>query len=206
MVTCVCPTGPSRSEWLVKSIDCFLKQTYEDRELLLVVEPGYIPKVPDDGRIRVLEVPHLMRLGAKRNFACLNAAELIAHWDDDDWSAPGRLTDQVERLQASGKAVTGYSLMKFTDGKNWWRYQGDRTWPLGTSLLFTKEWWGKHPFPDVQVASDNTFITMARQAGQVCYAETGDRMYATVHAGNMTKRSYGNNSFYPIPESEAVCL
>jgi glycosyltransferase involved in cell wall biosynthesis len=49
-------------------------------------------------------------IGAKRNLGCEAArGEIIAHWDDDDYSAPGRLEDQVRRILTSGKAVTGYN-------------------------------------------------------------------------------------------------
>ena len=38
-------------------------------------------------------------LGAKLNLACDYArGEIIAHWDDDDWYAPRRLSTQVEAL------------------------------------------------------------------------------------------------------------
>ncbi len=43
--------------------------------------------------VRYLQLPQRASIGAKRNLACAEArGELIAHWDDDDWYAPARLS------------------------------------------------------------------------------------------------------------------
>jgi hypothetical protein len=188
LVSCVCPTTTRRAQWLPLAIGYFMAQSYAARELLIVVDQdGYVPDVPADPRIQVLYSPRGITLGAKRNFACQHSAGLIAHFDDDDFSAPGRLEDQVTRLIESGKALTGYARMKFTDGKQWWRYE-DETWPLGTSLLYRRDWWERHPFPPVAVASDTPFIKMARAARQVAVAECGDMMVARIHPDSTNKR------------------
>jgi hypothetical protein len=75
--------------------------------------------------------------------------ELIAHRDDDDYSAPGRLADQVQRLTESGKAVTGFRSMRFTDAVRWWKYEGTRNYALGTSLWYQRDWWSTHRFSGI---------------------------------------------------------
>src|SRR5581483_11459066 len=168
LVTCICPTTASRRKFLPRAIDCFLKQTYTPRELLIVTEPGEAIEVPDHPLIRVVRTPGLLRLGAKRNFACEQAyGEIIAHFDDDDVSAAERLADQVSWLVLSGLGVTGYSQMKFTDGNRWWKYTGDPKFPLGTSLCYWKSWWEQCRFPDQQESSDTVFTYAAQGAGQV---------------------------------------
>ncbi len=93
--------------------------------------------VPEhDPRVRLIHLDGWPEIGAKRNFGCEHAeGEIIAHWDDDDYSAPGRLADQVERLRESGKAVTGFHSMRFTDGVHWWKYEGTRNYALGTRYV-----------------------------------------------------------------------
>jgi hypothetical protein len=113
---------------------------------------------------------------------------VIAHWDDDDWSAPGRLADQLERLRGTGKAVTGYSVIKFTDGQRWWLYPGLPEYAVGTSLCYRRDWWLGHRFPCLQVGEDNQFVFEARTARQIAVVDGTDMMYATVHAGNTSPR------------------
>ena len=73
--------------------------------------------LPDDASIRLVHIEQGRTIGEKRNFGAGRArGAVIAHWDDDDYSAPDRLEDQVGRLLQSGKAVTGYFAMRFTDG------------------------------------------------------------------------------------------
>jgi hypothetical protein len=61
--------------------------------------------LPDDPRIRYIATGAPLRsIGAMRNEACqLARGEIVAHWDDDDWYGPQRLTRQVEGIR-SGEA------------------------------------------------------------------------------------------------------
>jgi glycosyl transferase family 2 len=145
--------------------------------------------VPEDERIRLIEIAGPIWIGEKRNFGCERAiGEFIAHWDDDDHSAPGRLADQIGRILENGKAVTGYREMRFTDGTNSWIYRGAADFALGTSLLYRREWWQKNKFPAVQIGEDGIFTTAAAKQNQLVSAEAGDLMYATVHADNTSPR------------------
>lgn len=145
--------------------------------------------VPDDPTIRLLQIEDGFTIGEKRNFGAGHArGVIIAHWDDDDYSAPARLLDQVERMQSSGKAVAGYCSMLFTDGRSWWRYKGVSDYALGTSLCYRKEWWRDHPFPAKQLGEDNAFVGEARRLRQLVSVEAGEMMVASVHSGNTSPR------------------
>jgi glycosyltransferase involved in cell wall biosynthesis len=77
--------------------------------------------------VRLIHLPGRPTIGAKRNIGVEAATgEVVAHFDDDDWSAPGRLEEQVRRLVSSGASVSGFRSMKFTDGLRWWKYEGSR--------------------------------------------------------------------------------
>jgi glycosyltransferase involved in cell wall biosynthesis len=53
-------------------------------------------------------------IGALRNAANFTAqADIICHWDSDDWSHPNRIAEQVALLQSSGAECVGYNEMLF---------------------------------------------------------------------------------------------
>src|SRR5678816_1554718 len=107
-----------RAEWARKAVECFQSQTWPDRELVIVDDadcPSFA-EPPEGEGIRYHQMFRQMTIGAKRNIAVSRAAgDIIIHFDDDDWSAPERMEDQVTRLVASGVGLTGYHSMIFED-------------------------------------------------------------------------------------------
>lgn len=190
-MTCLCLTR-NRPQWLPQAIEAFRLQTYVNRELLVLSDGSDVRSlIPDDPQIRHVHLDGAPEIGEKRNFgSSLSFGEIIAHWDDDDYSAPGRLEDQVQRLLESGKPVTGYHSMRFTDGSSWWLYRNHHAdYSLGTALCYRKAWREKHPFPPKQVAEDVDFVSVARAQGAIVSVEAGEMMHATIHAGNTSPRS-----------------
>lgn len=210
-------------------VDSFLSQTYENRELLLIADnPAHVTQLFDDlfgmplahpvesfsfgisdgpqGAKPVHCVAATGHVGAKRNMGCLRArGEFIAHFDDDDYSAPGRLADQVARLKETGMDLTGYSQMKFTDGAHWWRYVALPDYPLGASICYRRAWWMLNRFPEnVTVGSDSVLIDAAIQRGRVAVVPCRDMMFASVHNDNMNLRSYTLPTFEELPAEEAI--
>lgn len=166
LVSCIMPTTDDRRDFEALARECFDAQDYPDRELVIVRGPG--------------------KVGEKRNQACREAAgQIICHWDSDDWSAPGRISDQVARLIESGADITGYHSMRFlTEDGQEWLYKGAKNYALGTSLCFWKRHWQRHPFPALQVAEDNAFI----RTGRLVAVPAGEMMLATIHGGNTSLR------------------
>ena len=155
--------------------------------------------VPQDDRIRLVHFDGQLEIGDKRNRGAeLARGDVIAHWDDDDFSAHGRLADQLQRLRESGKAVTGYRSMRFTDGDRWWLYVGSPDYIVGTSLCYRKDWWMNNRFQSVQLGEDNDFGGRARGAGQVISVDAGDLMYATIHASNTSPRDLSSKNWLAI--------
>ena len=109
LVSCIMPTADRRA-FAAQAIRYFRRQEYAVRELVLI-DDGEDP-VADlaagDERIRYVRMPARATIGHERNVACAAArGSVIAHWDDDDWYGPERLTRQVEALTAQGAAVCG---------------------------------------------------------------------------------------------------
>lgn len=100
----MCLTGktPFHVERLLpQAIQCFLNQTYSNRELLLVTEQQSLELQEDlynqaPKAIRMISVPGATSVGELRN-AGLDAAkgQLAIQWDDDDWHHPERMSIQV---------------------------------------------------------------------------------------------------------------
>lgn len=198
LVTCFCPTR-NRRAWLPAAIRCFQSQTYSNKELVIVADGEDVRDLipSDDSRItlvRLMESERPLMLPDKFQFCCaMGKGSILSKWDDDDWYSPDRIEHQVELLESSGKAVTGYHSILFTDGASWYRY-ANPSWVSGTSLCFRREWALEHPFeaarvqPPSQVGSDGVFASFAQRQGQMCSAAAHDRVVAAIHAGNTSQK------------------
>jgi hypothetical protein len=103
LVSCICPTynRPPDHQYLIEeAIESFLRQTYPNKEMIVVNDCPDQELVCDAPGVRVVNVPkRFPTLGEKRNAGHrLARGELFAPWDDDDISLPWRLSLLVERL------------------------------------------------------------------------------------------------------------
>jgi glycosyltransferase involved in cell wall biosynthesis len=213
LVSAILPTSGRRRRFIPQAVACFRAQTWPATELVVVDDTrgGVEDLLPDVANIRYAVMPYrgsaslqlLPRTGAKRNYACgLARGELIAHWDDDDWSAPDRLTIQVAALRTAPKAVlTGFRPLLFFDERDQsaWRYEGRTDYVAGTTFCYRKAFWRTQPFADVLIQEDNYFLDYARRAG-LAVVEQGDVVVARIHAGN-TAPKLGSPSWRKIPLS-----
>ena len=126
-VSVIIPTY-NRSEYLRKSIESVLKQTYQDYELLIIDDcstdntPDVVKEFSDS---RVLYFKNLSNEGiaAVRNRGINNSkGEYIAFLDDDDeWIAVDKLEKQISLIESCSQDVgmiyTGYSNIDTNSGK-----------------------------------------------------------------------------------------
>lgn len=195
LVSYLCLTR-NRREWLPQAIQSFKAQTWPDRELIILADSvsDVAGIYPDDERVTIYvpkDKPYWHTIGSKRNAACeLAHGEILANFDDDDWSAPGRIEDQVNRLIDSGKSVTAYKNVRFTDGEKVWI---NTNWPMGfgTSHMFTRDWWKQHPYPDLNDSEDMHFLAAAMKAKQFVVADCGEHLLASIHDANTCPRVIG---------------
>jgi glycosyltransferase involved in cell wall biosynthesis len=167
LVSCIMPTMAGREVFRQQALECYESQTWSHKDLVVVDSPGTV--------------------GAKRNIAvAMSRGEILCHWDDDDWSAPGRIEDQVRRLLGSKVEITGYHSMIFEneEGKRW-KYNGQPHYALGTSLCYWKSYWRRRPFRQINTGEDNAFI----QGTQVLSVDAGDLMVARIHGGNTSPKN-----------------
>jgi glycosyltransferase involved in cell wall biosynthesis len=197
LVSCLMPTRDRRA-FVPRAIDFFLAQDYPHRELV-IVDDGADPiadLVPDDPRIRYLRIDQRLSVGTKRNLACEQSrGSIMAHWDDDDWSAPQRLSTQVERLLASDAQLCGLKSVLYYDSRSaraWrYRYSGRRPWVAGGTFCYRRELWRSNPFPDQNVGEDNRFV-WSPSVRRVAVVEDDGLYVAEMHASNISpKRTVG---------------
>jgi glycosyltransferase involved in cell wall biosynthesis len=192
------PTA-DRRQFVPQAIRYFQSQDYANRELIIVDDgnESVADLVADDPRVRYVRLTGRRSLGAKRN-ECVEAArgDLIMHWDDDDWMASHRITYQVEALLAAGAEVCGLERMLFyhVEKDEVWLYQyPDRQcpWLAGGSLLYTREFWRRSPFPNIQVASDTRFVWDRPMDRRVALSD--HQFYvAMIHASNTSPKVFAS--------------
>lgn len=216
-VSCILITA-HRAEFIPTAIACFRRQTYADRELVIydtgdVHVRDLVPR--EDPRIRYYakHVAAERSVGQLRNTAIdLAAGEFIAHWDDDDWSAPTRLEQQLAQLERSPRAhVAGYSRMLFKDLRKretppWWIYSTEeQNYAVGTSFFYRRATWRAHPFADRDVGEDNHFIEdndlLVASANGV---EPEIMMIARAHGRGTALRIMAGDAWSPVEDPELI--
>lgn len=182
-VGCVMLASPGREAFRYLAVECFDSQTYT-------------------GGLRLLTLPAdpAQTIGAMRNYAnsLLTDCDIVCHWDDDDWSHPNRIAEQVALLQATGADCVGYNEMLFwrgvEQGPNYpgeaWLYSNPNPrYALGTSLCYWRRAWNALLFPDLQHGEDTEWLK-----GVNCHAISAVPVYvrcpndppmvARIHSGN----------------------
>jgi glycosyltransferase involved in cell wall biosynthesis len=132
-----------RPELAKRAIECFGKQTYKNKRLYILdqsfhrlyaigtteSEPGVFYDHCTQAHFTI---------GSLRNAAIAQAgtADIIVHFDDDDWSHPNRIAEQVVLLQATGADCVGYNEMLF-----WRTFPGAAPvpCPAGNHLIFVRK-------------------------------------------------------------------
>lgn len=200
LVSCIMPTSRRPLALQPSAFDCWLRQTYANRELIIVAEglPEQITS-PNDRRIRYIQADPSLTTGEKRNLACEVArGEYIVNWDDDDWSSPERITEQVDALEAGGAAAGGALSLFFVDGDRAHLFRGPFNANIGTALIYTRAWWKHHPFPAKKAGEDADFVNEAVRRHQWKPQPFTAAVIARDHPLNTCRRDYANEAYQPV--------
>jgi glycosyltransferase involved in cell wall biosynthesis len=172
--------------------------------------PARLVSYPNDGG---------KTIGALRNEAnALARADILVHFDSDDWSHPNRIAEQVALLQSSGADVVGYREMLFwrDDGGEAWLYSNKNPgYALGTSLCYWRRTWERKPFPATSYGEDLQFCTGLKVCGVPAFGCSGEayhdpRMIARIHHGNTSTAYKPENmarasEWKRVPEWDQYC-
>lgn len=167
-----------------RAVESFRRQTYA-RKVLLVLDTGsestgYLGDYDDVIHHWADVSLQEWTIGELRNEANRRAgpAEVLCHWDSDDWSHPNRIAEQVALLQASGADAVGYSDLLFWKqnaglmrldgsvlraarqgeqvGEAWLYSRPTRLNVPGTTLCYWRKTWERKPFPHLPEAGNPT--------------------------------------------------
>ncbi len=201
LVSVVMPTR-GRREWAKQAVECYLAQTYEARELVILddeddrsfPDPAWLNAHPS---IRYITARR-MTVPRKRNIVNMSTkGELICHFDSDDWQHPDRLAQQVRFLEESGKGMVGFYDLWMVRGGEAFLYKGPRFEPCGSSQLYTRELWMKFRFDEnIKVGSDMTFARHAYRIREVATMDPGQLLVMRVHDGNTSKKQLRDRDHY----------
>lgn len=195
------PSTSSRSRFWKRAIRSFRSQTWNRKRLLIGLEnAGDLPAL--ETGVSVIICPPLRSLGAKRNFINSQATgDYIAHWDDDDWSAPDRLARQIAESKTD---VSGFRSALFWDEPTTqaYRYEGVGTYVIGSSLMYRRSYWQAHHFEGLNEGEDNGFVLGARGQNQLTALDGRASMVATSHNGNTSRRQYHTKQWHKADKSE----
>jgi glycosyltransferase involved in cell wall biosynthesis len=205
-VTCILPTR-NRAAYIPQAIHSYQSQTYPHRDLLIVDNgnDGTEALIPADPTISYVRLSGMHSTGEMRN-QCNERAQgsVICHFDSDDWSAPGRVTDQVTRLGVYG-VLTGYSAMFFYDDRDgqcyWWSTPRTRAlFALGTSLCYRREWWRQHPFLPLKIGKDYRFVQTVLHTAPSHFSHTSAEalMVARVHNDQTSRKTLQRPRYQPV--------
>jgi glycosyltransferase involved in cell wall biosynthesis len=195
--------APARVAGLKRSVDDFLRQSYRDKELIIVMDRGdaatqrriaaYVAELQRP-EIRLVGVPGLPTLGALRNYSVGEGrGAYFCQWDDDDRHHPHRLASQLQGLRESGKrALCLEEVMQFFphDGSLFclnWRATEPKSHP---STLFSQKTVEIH-YPEAgeqaKRGEDLVVLKQLAQQGGYCVLPSVPYLYVYV--------SHGQNSW-----------
>jgi hypothetical protein len=182
-------TTRNRPALLPIALECYRRQTYARRELLVVDDGDRFPA--DDSQVaavggRVIRAPAETTQAAKLNRGAQEARGMLCHrWDDDDWYAP-RFLETLVAAHARRAALTGGSAFAYLtaqlvfDLARWRFVPWDDDDPCAATLIFEREQWARAPFLDVRRWDDNWFLVDELEGGVVPAPVPGGDLYAIV--------------------------
>lgn len=136
LVSCLCVTH-QRVELLKRSVSCFLGQSYENRELLIVYEDHdletayFIEKITHPKIVPIMvKTSSKLSLGALRNLSIDRCnGSYFCQWDDDDWFKENRIAYQIKTLKKTNYNCSILSNWLIYDCRNKKAYlSGFRPW------------------------------------------------------------------------------
>lgn len=191
LVSCLMVTG-RRPSLAALAIDCFRRQSYPNRELIIIDDSGTdalaatVDAGPDgeSAPIRWIRPPPGGKpLGALRNLSLAEArGEFLCQWDDDDLSSPDRLARQVGALLATGAdACVPARLQLWWPARDWIAESSSRIWEC--ALMWRRG--GITAYPELRAGEDTPPVHALAKNGSVALLEAPE-LYTYVHHGENT--------------------
>lgn len=161
LVSCVMPTRSDRREFLGQALKYWGRQTYPEKELILVDDVGSsAPELPSG--VRRIEMPKETTVGMKLNAGIQVAnGNFIQKMDDDDYYAPAFLHTMVKGISSNPvpeHTIAGMNCaLVFLTHKDELKFTGYGMF-MGNTLLFSRKLWEQGQFRDIPNREDYWFL------------------------------------------------
>ena len=148
-------------------------------------------------------------------------ADILAHFDSDDWSHPRRLDEQVAELTATRNMYrvsqgrndpvecVGYNDMLFwdsTSGEAWFYTHPGKHYAVGASHCYWRSAWEREKFKPLLRGADTEWLRRVRCVGSTCSQIQGPMMICEIHGGNVSSRIRdGHEQWKRVPEWDDYC-
>ena len=198
---------PERFAFLKESISAFLRQTYPNCELVIVMDQAEAAAIAAldafvaslaRPNIRVLPPEGSISLGALRNRSvAASRGEVLCQWDDDDLHHPARVERQLEAMTTAGKQASYLQdVFQFAteSRKLYWTNWLRAPVPAhpGT-LMCARAAMPRYPEtgPLSQRGEDRDVLERLEAAGLVCVLEQAPHLFVyRMHATNLSPQSH----------------
>jgi glycosyltransferase involved in cell wall biosynthesis len=215
LVSCIMATK-NRRRFIPQALRCFLRQSYQNSELVIV----------DDGedsvadlccgipRVRYVRITCPLYTGTKLNIGIEVArGDILQKLDDDDYYSPDFLNLAVSRLLAgTGKRllVAWDCFLVLFSGDPRLRHSG-HGWQVGGTLCFQRKLWEQTPFRDLPKSIDHCFVVDHQPTFlPVCAAEHylvvrhGRNTWNKMRGGETADSYLGRRTLYSSPLEAVV--
>lgn len=207
LISCVCVTK-NRANLLRRSIDCFLHQTYSNKELVIIfqdddAETKSLVNSLGNQMIRGVEVSSSPQksLGELRNISIAESrGEYFCNWDDDDWHHKERLRFQMNAIRLYKKNANALVFWLMFDTKTNKAYLSAPA-TLPGSILCKKEIISEClQYPGIERGEDLVFYNLLVGQNQLCPVVMPS-LYIYIYNGNNTwDRGHFERLFAPSQE------
>lgn len=199
LISCICITR-NRPLLLYKAIDCFVNQSYPNKELIVLYEsddiltPEILKKCKYLAGIIIYCVERSIhkKLGFLRNLAIKKASgQYICQWDDDDWFHSDRLMIQYQYLQLNSQPCCVLTEWTIFNEKTRQAYKSlRRNWE--GSLLAESSQFDVFQYYNLRRGEDTPLIQAI--SNQNLLAEINEKPWLYIYRHH-TKNTFGNRHF-----------
>jgi glycosyltransferase involved in cell wall biosynthesis len=195
LISCICVTR-NKPAMLKRAVECFLTQSYPEKELVIVYEnddietlslldAGEIVAGADIQLIGVKAVPKAP-LGELRNIGIRAASgAFICQWDDDDWYHMNRLTEQYQELSRHnrhGSIMTQWLVFNALNNRAY--ISNVRPWE--GSILCRKELLLRQPYEQKHIGEDTPTVDYLLSQNNLHLINDMPGLYIYVYHGGNT--------------------
>lgn len=194
LISCLCVTR-EKPNLLHRAINCFLSQTYPQKELVVVYDDDDLitKKFIQDSEGYPSSVCFFefkktadITLGKIRNYSIDKAkGSYICQWDDDDWYHESRLELQYHKIKSSNLPGCVLSQWLLFDSNNNKAYLSHKRYWEG-SLLCEKELFPRDAYDDLDKGEDTQIIKRLKKANKLSLLHDSAYLYTYSYHGKNT--------------------